>query len=108
MYGGPQSMLSSVRLKYWPLNGQNITHDIVYSCVKFYKYKPVIIQITMGDLPKTRIQPERAFKNTGVNFTELIFIKTSLCQNASLNKAYACIFVCFTTKAVHVELVGEI
>ncbi|XP_055325796.1 uncharacterized protein LOC129579651, partial [Sitodiplosis mosellana] len=42
-----------------------------------------------------------------VDFTGAIFIKTSKLRNARVVKAYICIFVCMSTKALHVELVSD-
>ncbi|XP_055308886.1 uncharacterized protein LOC129572809, partial [Sitodiplosis mosellana] len=42
-----------------------------------------------------------------VDFTGAIFIKTSKFRNARVVKAYICIFVCMSTKALHVELVSD-
>jgi len=108
MHGGPQAVLSAVRQKYWPLNGRNIARHVVHRCVKCFKYRPAVVQPIMGDLPEARVRPTRAFKKTGVDFAGPFIIKSSLRRNAPLNKAYACIFVCFTTKAVHIELVGDL
>lgn len=108
MHAGPQAILSSIRLKYWPLNGRNIARQVVQRCVQCFKYRPVVTQPIMGDLPKSRVEPARAFVRTGVDFAGPFYIKASLRRNAPINKAYACVFVCFTTKAVHMELVSDL
>jgi len=108
LHGGPQAMLASVRLKYWPLNGRNIARMIAHQCVKCFKYRPVVVQPIMGDLPKARVEPSRAFSKAGVDFAGPFQVKASLRRNAPTNKAYACIWVCLATKAVHVELVGDL
>jgi len=108
MHGGSQTILSSIRLKFCPLNGRNIARDVVYHCVKCFKYKPAVMLLIMGNLPKARVQPERVLKSTGVDFAGHYYIKTNLRRNAPLNKVYACVFVGFTAKAVHIELVGNL
>jgi len=62
----------------------------------------------MGDLPKARVEPSRAFSKVGVDFEGPFHVKISLYRYATTNKAYACIWVCLATKAVHVELVGDL
>lgn len=57
MHGGPQAMLSSVRMSYWPINGRNLARNIVNKCVICFKQKPIIMQPIMGDLPKHRVSP---------------------------------------------------
>jgi len=51
MRGGPQVILSSIRMNYWPINGRNLARNIVSKCVICFKQKPIIIQPIMGDLP---------------------------------------------------------
>lgn len=108
LHGGPQAMLASVRLKYWPLNGRNIARMIAHQCVKCFKYRPIVMQPIMGNLPKARVEPSRAFSKVGVDFAGPFHVKVSLRRNAPTNKAYACIWVCLATKAIHVELVGDL
>jgi transposase InsO family protein len=65
-----------------------------------------MLQPIMADLPRDRIEPARAFLKCGVDFAGPFLLKTGIRRNAPLIKGYACIFVCFTTKAVHIELVS--
>jgi len=59
----------------------------------------------MGNLPKLRITPHRAFINSGLDYAGLFPIKLS--RNKT-GKAYLCIFVSFSTKATHLELVSDL
>ncbi|KAL4123429.1 hypothetical protein QTP88_015607 [Uroleucon formosanum] len=108
MHGGPQATLSAIRLLYWPLNGRNIARSTVHRCVKCFRYKPVVMQPIMGQLPADRVEPARPFLKCGIDFAGPFLIKSSIRRNASLLKGYVCMFVCFTTKAVHIELVGDL
>ncbi|CAI6367665.1 unnamed protein product [Macrosiphum euphorbiae] len=105
---GPQALLATIRDQYWPLNGRNIARSVVNKCVICFKTKPFTFQPVMGDLPKARMQPGRAFATTGMDFAGPIKIKTSARRNAPILKAYICVFVCFATKAVHIELVSDL
>ncbi|KAF0729511.1 Integrase catalytic domain-containing protein, partial [Aphis craccivora] len=108
MHGGPQAMLCSVRSRYWPLNGRNLARSTIHECVTCFRYKPVVVQPIMGNLPMERVEPTRAFLRCGIYYAGPFMIKTSMRRNAPLVKGYVCIFVCFSTKAVHIELVGEL
>jgi len=66
------------------------------------------MQPIMGDLPKARIKPARAFQRSGVDFVGPLYVKASLRRNAPKNKAYACVWVCLVTKAVHIKLVSDL
>ncbi|XP_050548100.1 uncharacterized protein LOC126909712 [Daktulosphaira vitifoliae] len=101
IHGGPQSMLASIRLKYWPLNGRDIARQVARSCVPCFKCTLIVVQPIMVDLPAERLEPSRAFLKTGIDFAGPFFVKSSQRRKDPVNKAYSCIFVCF---AVHIEL----
>lgn len=108
MHGGPETMLAVVRERFWPVHGRNMAKKIFYECVKCFKTKPVVVQPIMGDFPRQRIETCRLFSICGVDFAGPFLIKSSLRRNAPSNKGYICIFVCFATKAVHIELVCDL
>ncbi|XP_026682248.1 uncharacterized protein LOC103513174 [Diaphorina citri] len=62
----------------------------------------------MADLPTARVAKERPFLNVGVDFGGPFLIKESSRRNARSQKAYLCLFICFTTKAIHLELVSDL
>lgn len=108
MHGGPQATLNSIRLTYWPINGRNIARNTIHQCVTCFRYKPIVVQPIMGDLPVDRVTSNRAFLKCGIDFAGPFLIKTNLRRNSPIVKAYVCIFVCFATKATHIELVGDL
>ncbi|XP_022170758.1 uncharacterized protein LOC111034046 [Myzus persicae] len=108
MHGGPQALLAAVRSTYWPINGRHIARSIVHKCIPCFKLKPVVFQPIMGDLPKDRVTPSRPFSKCGIDYAGPIMIKSGLRRNSPLVKGYICVFVCFATKAVHIELVCDL
>lgn len=50
----------------------------------------------------------RPFYVTGVDFAGPFLVKDGKLRNRSVIKAYLCIFICFMTKAVHLEPVGDL
>ncbi|XP_008179733.1 uncharacterized protein LOC103308325 [Acyrthosiphon pisum] len=108
MHGGPQAVLAAIRLKYWPINGRNLIRNIIHKCIVCFRSKPITVQPIMGNLPSDRVEPGRPFLKCGVDFAGPFFIKSSLLRRAPLIKSYACVFVCFATKAVHIELVNDL
>ena len=58
------------------------------------------MQQTMGDLPRERLKPfEAPFTFTGIDFFGPFYAK----RGRATEKIYGCIFVCFTTRAIHIE-----
>lgn len=62
----------------------------------------------MGDLTRDRVELEGAFAKCGVDFVGPVHVKSSLSRKAPTYKAYICMWMCFVTKAVHIELVGNL
>ncbi|KAG7212812.1 hypothetical protein KM043_013068 [Ampulex compressa] len=62
---------------------------------------------TVGDSPAYRVTPSRPFARTGVDYCGPFYVKEGRRRNAKVSKAYAAIFICMCTKAVHIELVAD-
>ncbi|XP_054715530.1 uncharacterized protein LOC129225009 [Uloborus diversus] len=69
--------------------------------------KKIMCQI-MGDLPKDRVLSSRPFLKTGIDFAGPIITKPNLKRTRVTTKSYIALFISFTTKAVHLEVVSEL
>ncbi|XP_062534775.1 uncharacterized protein LOC134203952, partial [Armigeres subalbatus] len=107
LHAGPQLMLSTLRQKYWILGGRDLTRSTYHQCVKCFRTKPQLIQQSTADLPTSRVTPARPFSISGVDYCGPVFLKSPV-RNRSPTKAYIAIFVCFSTRAVHIELVSDL
>lgn len=101
---GPQNLLNTLRLQYWIIDGISTVKKVIRSCVKCFRVNPTPSRFLMGDLPSDRVIPSRPFLKCGVDYAGPLMIKDRLLRNAKLVKTYICLFVCFTTRAVHLEL----
>lgn len=106
-HSGIQTTLAAVRLNYWPLGAKNAIKKIIHKCVTCFKVNPPFENMLMGDLPKARLEIKPVFYNCGVDYCGPFLIKEGVRKIKTL-KAYAAIFVCFATRAVHVELVSNL
>ncbi|XP_037952603.1 uncharacterized protein LOC119683069 [Teleopsis dalmanni] len=61
----------------------------------------------MGNLPKDRVSPTRPFFNSGVDFLGPVWIHYKI-RGKKPCKAYIAVFCCFSTKAVHLEIVSDL
>lgn len=61
----------------------------------------------MGDLPAYRLEETIPFTFTGVDYAGYFDIKSSQRRNAPYVKGYVAVFVCLTTRAIHLELVSD-
>ena len=62
----------------------------------------------MGLLPAVRTTPAPPFANTGMDFAGPFHIRQGHTRRPVIIKSYACIFVCLTTRAVHIELCADL
>lgn len=62
----------------------------------------------MADLLANRVMPSPPFHNCGVDYYGPFKIQDRKLRNFKISKAYVCLFICFTTKATHLELVSDI
>ena len=108
MHCGPQQLLYSVREHFWPISGRNLARQIVHKCIVCYKVNPKPCNYLMGNLPAERLNQCTPFSNTGCDFAGFFLLKDKKNRGYKLNKAYVCIFVCLTTKAIHLELVTSL
>ena len=96
-------------------------------CVKCFRYSCKPEAPLMGDLPRERVTPNHPFDHTGLDFAGPFLTRDSgehgsssgplkakkapPTKNAAdihTTKSYLAVFVCFSTKAVHLEAVGSL
>ncbi|XP_071638452.1 uncharacterized protein [Temnothorax longispinosus] len=100
--------MAAVRQRFWPLSLRSSARKIIQGCVTCFKAKPVLSEVVMGSLPAGRVTVSRPFHHCGVDYAGPLMLREGKRRNARLGKAYVSIFVCFSTKAVHIELVSDL
>ncbi|XP_044778769.1 uncharacterized protein LOC123327175 [Drosophila simulans] len=61
----------------------------------------------MADLSKERLEGSHAVEITGIDFCGPFFYKSNTCNKPAV-KCYVCVFICFATKARHLELIKDL
>ncbi|KAJ0175961.1 hypothetical protein K1T71_008135 [Dendrolimus kikuchii] len=107
MHAGPRTLHGILSRTYWIINARNIIRSVLSKCVNCFKFNPTSIQPMMGTLPSSRIQPNKVFSHVGCDIGGPFIVKESTRRNARTHKAYLCLFVCFSTKAVHLEVLSD-
>ena len=105
---GQSGMLAIVRQKYWPVNARNIIRRITSSCVRCFKVAPVSVEQLMGQLPAQRLAEAHPFQRSGVDYGGPFFVKQGGPRSVKLTKVWLALFVCESTKAIHLELVSDL
>ncbi|XP_055910695.1 uncharacterized protein LOC129945059 [Eupeodes corollae] len=107
LHAAPQALLGIIRQRYWPLDGLNMARREFNKCQRCFRVKPKSVEQFMGNLPPERVSPEGPFLTTGVDFCGPFKLRYQP-RARTIIKGYIAVFVCFTTKAVHLEAVGDL
>lgn len=107
LHAGPQALLATIRQAYWPIGGRKTVASVIQKCVRCFRARPRTLDQIMADLPVDRVTESRAFVVTGVDYCGPFSYKSEV-RNRQPIKCYLSIFVCFATKAVHMELVKDL
>ncbi|GFV30699.1 integrase catalytic domain-containing protein [Trichonephila clavipes] len=62
----------------------------------------------MADLPSGRVKVSRIFTKVGIEYAGPFFIKLYPGKFKKSYKCYVCIFICFTVKAIDLEIVTQL
>lgn len=104
-HGGVQTTLRCVRDEYWIIRGLPAVKNQLSKCVICTRYPgPHLQRQQMADLLPAQVQQNRPFSHTGVDFAGYFEVKQSTKRNAAYQKCYVSLFICLTTKAIHLEL----
>ncbi|XP_058828189.1 uncharacterized protein LOC131688059 [Topomyia yanbarensis] len=107
IHGGRRLTLSLVRQEFWPLHGKRAINSVLRICHRCCRANPIPVRQPFGQLPSARVSPSRPFSITGVDYCGPVYLKP-LHRKAAPGKAYIAVFVCFSTKAVHLELATDL
>ena len=100
--------LSVLGTSYHIGSGSKKTQPSCIICVTCHKISAQTEKQLMGQLPSQRVTPSAVFSTTGMDFAGPFIIKKEHTRKPVLTKGYVCVFVCFTTKAAHLEAVSDV
>ena len=87
--------------------GKTAARQIVKNCNVCARWKGQTFTQKMGNLPAARLQGLRAFHTVGVDNAGPILLKHKKGRGIPTHKGWISIFVCTTTKAVHLKAVTD-
>ncbi|XP_075163011.1 uncharacterized protein LOC142235633 [Haematobia irritans] len=101
-------MLRALRQSFYIPRLKNLIRKCIRSCKACTLYKRKFQNQFMAALPPERVTFSLPFTYAGVDFAGPFNVKTSTLRNAKLTKGYAAVFVCFPTRAVHLEVCSDL
>ncbi|XP_036346483.1 uncharacterized protein LOC118755767 [Rhagoletis pomonella] len=108
LHAGKQLMVRMVQQEYYVPRLKQKVKKCIFHCKVCTIHKREMRSQIMAALPPARATYSLPFHTTGIDFAGPFLVKTSLLRRASHTKAYVCVFVCFSTKAIHLELCSDL
>ena len=106
---GPSLLLSSTGDRLHVMGARKLSRNICTQCIKCKRAAPRPVPQMMAGLPIERTTPSQpTFTNTGIDFAGPFTLKLGHVRRPVKIKAYICVFVCMSTKAVHLEVTSDL
>ncbi|XP_058791049.1 uncharacterized protein LOC131664177 [Phymastichus coffea] len=107
MHGGPQLVLSYIRRRFWIPQVRNTVRQFVRRCVRCIRFQGRVEEQQMAPLPASRGEQSSSFSTCGLDYAGPFPVRTSKGRGQKSTKGYVCVFVCFATRAIHLEVVSD-
>lgn len=108
LHGGVQLTLRYLREQFWIIHGRNEVKKLIHKCVTCFRYRKRFMKQKMAELPSFRTEQARPFAFVGCDYAGPFQIKLSNRRNSPTTKGYIALFICLTTKALHLEVVLDL
>ncbi|XP_065365684.1 uncharacterized protein LOC135958720 [Calliphora vicina] len=108
IHGGNQLMLRILRMEFWVPRLKCKIRGVISRCKWCIIDRKRACSQIMAALPPERTIINRPFTNTGIDFAGPFEIKSFTGRACKITKGYVCIFVCFSTKAIHLEATSDL
>ena len=104
-HAGRAHVLSSLRERYWLINGNSRVRHVISSCVRCRRLRAPCMDQKMADLPECRFDDDLPpFSHTGIDF----FGPFSVKERRSTIKRYGVVFTCMASRCVHLEIAASL
>ncbi|GFU64203.1 integrase catalytic domain-containing protein [Trichonephila clavipes] len=108
LHAGTQLVQSCIQEQYCIIGARDVIRHLIIKCIKRCKVRSSITNQMMSDLPSSRISPAPAFMRCGADYAGPFHIKAIKGRGSKSFKTCIALFVCFTTRAIHLELVTDL
>lgn len=106
LHGGVKLTLATLRTNFWIVRGRQLVKSIIHKCCSCLRYRKSPMYQKLGNLPEFRTRPSRPFLKAGVDYAGPYNIRASPGRGHKTYKGYIALFVCLSTRSVHLELVS--
>ena len=108
LHAGPTLLTASLCRQYHIIGCKRVVRSITRGCIICRKISAKPSPQMTGQLPRERLTPGLVFDKVGVDFAGPVYVKYAHVRKPVIVKAYVCLFVSLSVKAVHLELVSDL
>ncbi|XP_038122496.1 uncharacterized protein LOC119771145 [Culex quinquefasciatus] len=108
LHAGPALLTATIYQQYWIVGCQTVVRKVVHGCTRCVRLKGKTANQLMGNLPPARVLATRPFSHVGVDYAGPVKLKAACVRGVKVTKGYIAVFVCLSTKAVHLEVASDL
>ncbi|XP_025422902.1 uncharacterized protein LOC112692436 [Sipha flava] len=101
----PRLLTALFQQQFWIIGIRLIVHWVIRKCLTNAKMSAANPQPIMAALPSFRVREAHPFSMVGIDYAGPLEMKELSLRKSRIVKVYIALFVCMTTKAVHLESV---
>lgn len=102
------ALQASLQREFWIQSTRQAIRSPLQCCVPCFHTRRRSFQPKMARLPKYSAQKVKPLEISGVIYVNPVTLKETRKQHSVGSSAYICLFVCTTTKAIHLELSSDL
>ena len=107
LHGSFQVVYNQLRQKFWIVRARDVIRHTLRKCVTCRKNQSKKMTQLMGSLPAPRVNIEHPFASVGIDFAGPYILLNRKGRGGKTFKGYFCVFVCMTTRCIHLEAVSD-
>ena len=108
LHAGPTLVTASLSRRYHIIGSRKAVYSVTRGCIVCRRISARPQPQMLGQLPAERLIPGLVFDHVGVDYAGPVYIKYGFVRKPNIIKAYICVFVSLSVKAVHLELVSDL
>ena len=108
LHAGPTLLTASLYRRYHIIGGRKAIRSVTRECIVCRRTSAKPQPQMFGQLPAERFATSSVFEHVGVDFAGPILLKCGYVRKPTIVKAYICVFVCLSVKALHLEVVSDL
>ena len=108
LHAGPTLVFSSLSRRFYILGMKKSVRSVIRHCTVCQRCSTKPTPQMLGQLPAERVTPGAVFEKVGVDYAGPLLVKYGTVRKPVILKAYICVFVSLSVKAVHLEAVSDL